>query len=311
MVGYQAPDHQTRERLRADLRSGSASAGEPFEAGRSGAAGRRPGDSGAGYESREDWRARLASVARRVAKGEEITYLPAVVMDLVGSQVGRFVRRVLREEGRPDLERDASEVTGLVLDVCTHLAERIDRWDPEGAPPWLWAERSLKRLIREQIGCPTTPDWADSDHAQRGTGGSRTYEHGASADLCEDLPSWAPVELHRACLRATEEQRRAIRLWIDVVTREATSERDAQVHVEYQTLLHDGHPAPSGAVAERYGMTANNVRQVDYRLRRRIREFAIEHPQVARLLGTLSFLDLEGVCTKTAAQSDLCSFTAA
>ena len=66
---------------------------------------------------------------------------------------------------------------------------------------------------------------------------------------------------------------------------EVASPRDRQVHIDYRMQHADGDPSPSHTVAEMHGLGAANVRQIDRRVRTKLRALVDADPGYAALGG--------------------------
>jgi hypothetical protein len=128
-------------------------------------------------------------------------------------QLEAVVRRHLHRLDRRDLAVDPDEVGGLAIEAAFELQERARSWNPEGgALPWNWAANAIGSRIARYIG-----------HARADVEIERVLTElvpcdavGHSGEL-DDLARRAPIA---ALLR------RAIA--------SVASERDAEVHIEYQ-----------------------------------------------------------------------------
>jgi len=164
------------------------------------------------------------------------------------------VRSTLGSLGRSDVTAKPADLEFLVLSAALVLFDRADRWCSGGAPPWIWAARAIRAEIVQWLGHPRVEFVADR-HA-RTVGGAVA----------------APADVR---LDELAERHDGVAMWLAAV-RDVAGERDRSVHLEYQTQKSLGDPSPANTVAAQFGLTPANVRQIDARIRRRLRACGID-----------------------------------
>lgn len=180
---------------------------------------------------------------------------PAAVLtflDAHGPRLAAIVRTHLRSFGRHDLARDDDEVQGTVVDVAFFLQERAAAWQPGSALPWNWARRGIRTVVAAAAGHAT----ADVD-----------------VDLLHVVPAPAPVH-HDVDLDSLAEHNELLALLRDALGVIVCSDRDRDVHVEYRVQWSLGDPSPAHTTAAAFGLAPDNVRQIDHRVRRKVRLLA-------------------------------------
>ena len=161
-----------------------------------------------------------------------------------------MVRSILGSVGRSDVARKSAEVDFLVLSAGLVLFDRARGWQPGGAPPWLWANRAIRGEIVRWLGHPRVefvPEW----HAPAPVGSAATVSDvnfDVLADECDEVATWLAG------------------------VRSVASERDQQIHIEYQTQKSLGDPSPAHTVGAQFDLQPANIRQIDARVRRRLAE---------------------------------------
>ena len=200
-------------------------------------------------------RALLARLMADLAKGDVAALYPFI--DEFGDRLAAMVRGILREFGRPDVAGDRGDVDYLVQSAALVILDRASAWDPQGgALPWNWARRAIRAEVVGFLGHPSVE------------------LHDTDLELSElMLPAGAAdidfAELERAYP--------LVRLLVRAV-REVASPRDAEVHLEYQTQKRGGDPSPAHTVAEMFGLSPDNVRQIDLRVRRKLSRLVAADP---------------------------------
>jgi hypothetical protein len=180
-----------------------------------------------------------------------------------GDPLAGVVRSHLRSLGRADLAADRDEVEGLVWDTALFLQERSGAWAPDGALPWNWGARGIRKLIADAIGharaevdldgihLPPTEEWMPADEIG-----------------LDDLAPDPVVDLLRRALTTIR-----------------CSDRDRVVHVEYRRQVAAGDRSPSQTVGAMFGLRADHVRQIDRRVRQRLAALAASDDEFAPLAG--------------------------
>lgn len=171
-----------------------------------------------------------------------------VFIDEFGPQLAATVRSILGSVGRRDANRCPTDVEFLVLSAGLVIYDRAAGWDCDGAVPWLWAYRAIRAEVIGWLGHPRV-EFISEFHGPR------------SADrqpVCADV-TFRDLAAHRADIAE----------WITVVEG-LTTERNANVHIEYQTQKSLGDPSPAHTVGREFGLRPANVRQIDRRVRSKL-----------------------------------------
>jgi len=171
-------------------------------------------------------------------------------VDEFRSELTSTVRSILGSVGRSDVGASQSDVDFLVLSAALVLYDRAPRWQPGGAPPWLWANRAIRAEIVTWLGHPRV-EFVAEWHAPRATQSMvcvSDVNFDVLADSCREVADWLA----------------------DV--KQVANERDQRIHIEYQTQKSLGDPSPANTVAAEFGLQPANIRQIDARVRRRLAE---------------------------------------
>jgi hypothetical protein len=181
------------------------------------------------------------------------------------AQLAAVVRGHLRAFGRWDLLRDPDEVAGVVHDAAFAIAERAGGWSPAGAAPWVWADRAIRSQVARSIGHATV-EFPEQHEATLGAvvPGPAIGAEPSLEDLAESFPQVGLL------VRAIDE---------------VGSPRDRQVHIEYRVQKSAGDHSPAHTVGQLFDLTPANVRQIDLRMRRRLRALAVRDERYRPLLG--------------------------
>lgn len=158
------------------------------------------------------------------------------------------VRSILGSVGRRDAGWRPADVEFLVLSAGLVVYDRAPRWDNEGAVPWLWAIRAIRGEVVRWLGHPRV-EFIGEFHAP----------------LVKDVSGGCEDVSYRDLVGRSDE----IAGWIEAV-QQITSERNADVHIEYQTQKSLGDPSPAHTVGQQFGLQPANVRQIDRRVRRQL-----------------------------------------
>jgi hypothetical protein len=182
--------------------------------------------------------------------------LAAVVRYNVAS-IGR--REVLREEGR---------IEALFLDVAVLIFSVAPSWKADGgALPWVWARRPIQQLVSAELGHRVD----ELDEATQLLAEALTQSEGMAEGQAVAVQTLAGTHSVVASL-------------VDAL-RTAGSERQVAIHIEYGTQRALGDPSPAKTVGAMFDMKPDNVRQIDSRLRKRVRELVANDPSYADLAG--------------------------
>lgn len=213
-------------------------------------------------------RLHLVTLMAAMAEGDQGAVF-ALVADL-GHHLAGTVRAQLRSYGRHDLLRDPDEVGGLVYTAAFEILDRAGSWDPDGAPPWVWARNAIRAAVVREIG-----------HA------SVDLETDLLVDRTDDLGHPDELdELDPFDPRGARDPR--LRLLGEALTRSATA-RDQVVVRQFLLQKAYGDPSPSHTVAHDLGLSPDNVRQIVSRVGRRLRELLAGDDRY-RLLGESGWL---------------------
>lgn len=180
-----------------------------------------------------------------------------------GGPIGAAVRAHLADLGVVDADRD--EIDGLVIDVCTMLADIAPAWRPDGgASPWHWARARVRKVVSSWVG----------QHAD------------ALDDTILDLVAPAPASGDEPDLLAVLDEL-ARRLPLVALVHEGlgvvASARDRAILLEVATQAELGDPSPALTVARLHDLRPDAVRQAVSRTRRRLRRLAAEDERFAPL----------------------------
>lgn len=216
----------------------------------------------------------LEQLMALMAAGDRSAALPFA--DAFGGELAAAVRRHLRDLHRDDVARDRYEVHSLVIDVALLIADRAGSWSRGGALPWTWADRAIRSLVVAHVGHARAD--VDPEHLEREAGVAQPAGAG---------PSTGPSLDEFAVLADLDPTVGLLRAAIDEAT---TNGRDAAVHVEYRLQQCCGDPSPAVTVGEMFGLTPANVRQINRRVRARLRRLVDREPRYTPLRD-LAWLD--------------------
>lgn len=202
-------------------------------------------------------RVRLVALMAAMAAGDRGAVF-ALVAEL-GHHLAGAVQAQLRGYGRHDLLRERGEVDGLVLTAAFEILDRAGSWNPDGAPPWIWAGHAIRAAVVREIGHASVE--LDAEHLD-------SLDHLGHVDQLGpgvvgtdgDLDPFGPGGATDARLRLLGEA-------IDRIA----SGRDRLVVRQFLLQKAYGDPSPSRTVAHDLGLTPDNVRQIVSRVRRRVR----------------------------------------
>ena len=165
----------------------------------------------------------------------------------------KSVRWILRDLGRADVGFVEADLDYLVHTAALVVFDRARGWRPGAAKPWVWAHRSIRAEIVTWLGHPRVE--FDAQMHERTAPGSTIVP-----------------EIDLSSLAQRDER---IADWLGQVD-EVANDRDRQVHLEYQIQKHLGDRSPAHTVAAMFDLSPSNVRQIDARVRRRVRDLVDE-----------------------------------
>lgn len=169
-------------------------------------------------------------------------------------ELSKTVRYHLRRLGRTDLLNDSDFVSGIAMDIgLIFLGTKA--WEPGGALPWVWARLAIAQLVGASAGHRAVEI---EDHHLEAV---PSYNAGSvEADVGLDELAEQDEVVKKLC--------QALAL--------VGSDRDQKVHIDYRIQIADGDPSPSHTVAESHGLSPTNVRQIDRRIRVKIKRLAAQ-----------------------------------
>ncbi|MEZ5378829.1 MAG: hypothetical protein R2733_20175 [Acidimicrobiales bacterium] len=200
-------------------------------------------------------RLRLEETMCRLGTGD-----PAAVWSLVedfGDDLAKVARSIIAGAGRREVLTDDGRIEGIVVDIALHLFHDAGSWDPQGgALPWVWARKAIERIVYADLGHRAVEiDDLDRD---------RSAASVAAPSLVVEVD---------ATLAVVAERDPAVAKLIEAIAL-VGSARDAAVHTEYRVQNAAGDPSPANTVADEFGLQPANVRQIDARMRRKLRRLA-------------------------------------
>jgi hypothetical protein len=172
-----------------------------------------------------------------------------------GDDLQRTVRAVLGGWGRRDLLADSDEVEGMAMDAALVIAERAGSWDPQGAPPWVWARRAIEADLARSVGHARAPVDTETLESVLARGAPLASSGAPAVDAWDRLGNDEPAVV---LLRAA----------IDGALGDDPRARALYVEFRVQKLL--GDPSPSQTLARLFALSSANVRQIASRSHRRV-----------------------------------------
>jgi len=209
-------------------------------------------------------RTELARLMALMAVGDHAALFPFI--NEFGAELAGTVRRLLVSLNRPDVARNREDVDYLVQSTAFVLFDRSAAWDPQGALPWTWAERAIRAEIVRWLGHPAV-EWDNQTH-----GTTQVDAVMVTPDLIDLADDHNEVKQLLIALKAI------------------ASERDAQVHLEYQVQKALGDRSPANTVGAMFDLSPANVRQVDRRVRQKLSELRANNSAYA-VLARLSWVE--------------------
>jgi len=208
-------------------------------------------------------RAELLRLMAAMASGDRAALFPFV--EIFGNVLAAMVRRTLADLGRNDVAKKPEDVDYLVQSAAFVIFDRSSSWRPDGgALPWVWAERAIRAEIVRWLGHPAV-EW--------------------SGDIeVDDLRAGLPIASREVDLSSLAADHRLVALLLEAV-KEVASERDRHVHLEYQIQKGLGDRSPATTVADIFGLSPANVRQIDRRVRQKLQDLIVSDRRFAALIG--------------------------
>lgn len=209
----------------------------------------------------------VARLMAQMAAGD-----PAAVFAFVAAFGGRLaglVRRQLFSLGRRDVASCRDDVDFLVQSAAFALFDRAPGWSPDGALPWVWAERAIRAEVVAYLGHPSVeldPERSPVEATSPNARARSAHPSGRGPGDFDELARRDPTVglLHEAIA-------------------EVANERDRRVHVEYGIQKRSGDASPAHTVAAEFGLSPENVRQIDRRVRRRLQALVATDDRFAGL----------------------------
>ncbi|MDY7102049.1 MAG: hypothetical protein S0880_12745, partial [Actinomycetota bacterium] len=152
-----------------------------------------------------------------------------------------------------------------VMSLVFELEALAPGWDPDGALPWVWGRRALRAAVVSEAGHPSV----DLDDAE-------------AAAECRAGPGAEPVAAAEVSLAELAGRDGRVALLVEAIDL-VGSARDAAVHTEFRIQRAAGDPSPSHTVADATRLRPDNVRQIDCRMRRKLRRLVDRDPRYAPL----------------------------
>jgi len=196
-------------------------------------------------------RARLREVMAGMAAGDAAMLVAFV--DQFGTPLRSLVRRTVFSFGRRDMLVDPADVTDLVTTAALEIFDRAPAWKPDGAPPWVWAERAIRSALAASVG-----------HAHVDLAIDQLDQHPVQLPLSRDLDG----DAKRVLRHLAQVEPRAGLWWHAVGT--ITSDRNRRVYFEFELQKALGDRSPAHTVGEMLGLRPANVRQIARRVRVRL-----------------------------------------
>ena len=221
-------------------------------------------------------RDRVEELMLLMARGDGAAMFAFV--DEFGGRLAGVVRRQLFEFGRRDVLRDPAQLDYLVQSAALAVFDRAGGWSPDGALPWTWAERAIRAEVVAYLGHPSVEydparhGEVDRSAGSGGTGAGRARRAGqpAGAGRVRSAADAGARSAGSAELGALARRLPSVALLVVAIT-EVASERDCEVHIQYRIQKRLGDPSPAHTVAAEFGLTPDHVRQIDHRVRGRLR----------------------------------------
>jgi len=199
-------------------------------------------------DDHDELRAAVTEVMGRIARGER-----AAVWELHDLAEPSLARMLRAEARRIEVRIGDEDIFDLTLDAAIDLGKLARSWQPDGAPPWVWARRRIAALVHDHIG--TFADELDDTHL----------------DL--EAPTTVPAtEDRRATLRSLARHHPAARRLDQRLN--AVSDRDADIYLGVQAERAVGNRSPAVTIAVEHDLRPDAVRKVVQRTSQRLEQVA-------------------------------------
>ncbi len=184
-----------------------------------------------------------------------------------GHRIRGVVRSIVRKTGRHDILNDPDEIACLTMDAVLMVVRYAASWNPEGALPWIWRYKAIRKAVWSGIGHRVVEleEWNQGEVRVPASGPS---SRGLRVDHVFQIADSRPE----------------LKLFLDVLGEEA-SERDVGVVLEYELQKVEGVRAPSETTALLSGLAVPNVRKIASRTRKKMVRRVGTDPALAVLEG--------------------------
>lgn len=159
----------------------------------------------------------------------------------------RMVLANVRSMHRPDIASDRERIDSLTADTAVVIFDRAAGWQPGGALPWNWASRAIRSMIAADIGHRSV-ELGNDDSLD---GEADVAPVSAVGDVDLTIEGFASHQL-------------ADVVFIDAF-RGVGSARDQEVAWLFRIQKVNGDPSPAHTVADEFGISAANARQIHKR----------------------------------------------
>ncbi len=208
-------------------------------------------------------RAHLLALMAALASGDHRAAVALAVDFRV--PLARVVRRHLMNQGVAHPSVD--DVDGLTIEAAFEIADCATAWNPQGALPWIWAERRIAAAVARHVGQHADP----FDPVLHG--GGRVDRGPVGGDLTGPGPYAGDDPLLVEVLERAAGDDPLLGLLREALER-ALSARDRAMLLEYDAQRRAGDVSPAHTIGADFSMAPPAVRQAVRRARRRLQELA-------------------------------------